>query len=97
MHLYKFDAICFEEMVISAESQLKAIEIFEGETGELYRIPSQMYGGIEFAFKRGVMDLGLIVQIAADDGCIHAIADADAWAEYWPNRIIEFKEWWGEQ
>lgn len=57
MHLYRFtddDG----EAIVSAPSQLKAIEIYEGNTGDLP--PSQMYGSIEFALEPGT-DTGLAV------------------------------------
>lgn len=95
MHLYRFiDGD--DETIVSAPKQSKAIEIYEGDTGDLHRTPSQMYGGIEFALEPGT-DTGLAVRMKADDGYIHAIADADVWAAHWPNQVIEFAEMWGEQ
>lgn len=95
MHLWEFDTSAFGKTVISAKSQLRAIEIYEGETGELHQIPNKLFGNIEFALDK--RPPGLTVWMRVKDGCIHAADDADTWARAWPNQVLEFVEMWGEQ
>lgn len=110
MHLYRFTD-GDDEIIVSAPSQLKAIEIYEGDTGkafvsvvshttngEPHMTPNQQYGNLIFSFA-GDLPTGLpataMVCGTDDESC--AVADADAWAEHWPNRVIEFVQVWGEQ
>ena len=94
MYLYRFS----DDTIISAPSQAKAasIALREGVPGVLHTTPTQIHGSIEFAFEPGA-STGLAVWIMGDDGKVHAIADADAWAEWFPNQKIEHIQSWGEQ
>ena len=106
MHIWNFTHND-NKTLISAESQTKAIEIYEKETGNKFvstvsRItdgvpqmtPNQQYGDLLFLFSG---DLPVRLPVTATIADNYASDDADNWAAHWPNQMIEFAEVWGEQ
>lgn len=107
IHLWQFAG---GEVLVGAPSQSRAIEIYEKATGDEFvstvvshnitgegpqMTPSQLYGNIELALL--CKPPGHIVWLNADDGYIHAFADADEWASHWPNEVVEFEAMWAAQ
>lgn len=88
MKLYRFA----DGAIVSAQGQLKAIEIYEGETGKLHFIPNQMYGNLAFCFEG---DMLVSLPATAEIGTRSAIDYVGNWAAHWPNRKLDFLECWG--